>query len=97
MIFFRQIKGSFTSKRGQESFNPYSQGNICGNCFFVLCGPAPPSLIGNVTKILYLKIFFWFFLKKVRDIKWKKFIFQIVEVLSRPNTEHSVNGSTARV
>ncbi|XP_043472086.1 palmitoyltransferase ZDHHC18 [Leptopilina heterotoma] len=39
------IKGSFTSKRGQESFNPYSQGNICGNCFFVLCGPAPPSLI----------------------------------------------------
>ncbi|XP_032452609.1 palmitoyltransferase ZDHHC9 isoform X1 [Nasonia vitripennis] len=39
------IKGSFTSKRGQESFNPYSQGNICGNCFYVLCGPAPPSLI----------------------------------------------------
>ncbi|XP_051176717.1 palmitoyltransferase app [Leptopilina boulardi] len=39
------IKGSFTSKRGQESFNPYSQGNICGNCFYILCGPAPPSLI----------------------------------------------------
>ncbi|XP_011504637.1 PREDICTED: palmitoyltransferase ZDHHC18 [Ceratosolen solmsi marchali] len=39
------IKGSFTSKRGQESFNPYSQRNICGNCFYVLCGPAPPSLI----------------------------------------------------
>ncbi|XP_014210173.1 palmitoyltransferase ZDHHC18 [Copidosoma floridanum] len=39
------IKGSFTSKRGQESFNPYSHGNICGNCFYVLCGPAPPSLI----------------------------------------------------
>ncbi|XP_048510530.1 palmitoyltransferase app isoform X2 [Athalia rosae] len=39
------IKGSFTSKRGQESFNPYSQGNVCGNCFYVLCGPAPPSLI----------------------------------------------------
>lgn len=39
------IKGSFSSKRGQESFNPYSQGNICGNCFYVLCGPAPPSLI----------------------------------------------------
>ncbi|XP_024945903.1 palmitoyltransferase app isoform X2 [Cephus cinctus] len=39
------IKGSFTSKRGQESFNPYSHGNVCGNCFYVLCGPAPPSLI----------------------------------------------------
>ncbi|KAK0182870.1 hypothetical protein PV327_000959 [Microctonus hyperodae] len=39
------IKGSFSSKREQESFNPYSQGNICGNCFYVLCGPAPPSLI----------------------------------------------------
>ncbi|XP_043271624.1 palmitoyltransferase app isoform X3 [Venturia canescens] len=39
------IKGSFTSKREQENFNPYSQGNICRNCFYVLCGPAPPSLI----------------------------------------------------
>ncbi|XP_015123856.1 palmitoyltransferase app isoform X1 [Diachasma alloeum] len=39
------IKGSFSSKREQESFNPYSQGNICENCFYVLCGPAPPSLI----------------------------------------------------
>lgn len=39
------IKGSFSSKRGQESFNPYSQGNVCSNCFYVLCGPVPPSLI----------------------------------------------------
>ncbi|XP_071575838.1 palmitoyltransferase ZDHHC9 isoform X2 [Temnothorax nylanderi] len=39
------IKGSFTNRRGQDNFNPYSQGNICGNCFYVLCGPAPPSLI----------------------------------------------------
>ncbi|XP_066990967.1 palmitoyltransferase ZDHHC9 [Anabrus simplex] len=39
------IKGSFTSKRGQESFNPYSQGGVCSNCFYVLCGPTPPSLI----------------------------------------------------
>ncbi|KAJ8955603.1 hypothetical protein NQ318_001433 [Aromia moschata] len=39
------IKGSFTSKRGQESFNPYSQGNICLNCFHILCGPVTPSLI----------------------------------------------------
>ncbi|XP_047005235.1 palmitoyltransferase app-like isoform X1 [Schistocerca americana] len=39
------IKGSFTSKRGQENFNPYSQGNVCSNCLYVLCGPVPPSLI----------------------------------------------------
>ncbi|KAB0804695.1 hypothetical protein PPYR_01665 [Photinus pyralis] len=39
------IKGSFTSKRGQESFNPYSQGNVCLNCFHILCGPFTPSLI----------------------------------------------------
>lgn len=48
VIMFSQIKGSFSSKRGQESFNPYSQGNICGNCFYVLCGPSPPSLIGKI-------------------------------------------------
>ncbi|CAH1964048.1 unnamed protein product [Acanthoscelides obtectus] len=39
------IKGSFASKRGQESFNPYSQGNVCLNCFHILCGPVTPSLI----------------------------------------------------
>ncbi|CAH1133885.1 unnamed protein product [Ceutorhynchus assimilis] len=39
------IKGSFTSKRGQDSFNPYSQGNVCLNCFHILCGPVAPSLI----------------------------------------------------
>ncbi|XP_021934901.1 palmitoyltransferase ZDHHC9 isoform X2 [Zootermopsis nevadensis] len=39
------IKGSFSSKRGQETFNPYSHGNVCSNCFYVLCGPIPPSLI----------------------------------------------------
>ncbi|RZF39150.1 hypothetical protein LSTR_LSTR005778 [Laodelphax striatellus] len=39
------IKGSFTSKRGQSNFNPYSQGNVCSNCCHVLCGPVPPSLI----------------------------------------------------
>ena len=37
-----QIKGSFTSKRGQESFNPYSKGSIFKNCMQVLCGPTPP-------------------------------------------------------
>ncbi|XP_076467335.1 palmitoyltransferase ZDHHC18-B-like isoform X3 [Babylonia areolata] len=39
------IKGSFTSKRGQESFNPYSKGSIFKNCLQVLCGPTPPSLL----------------------------------------------------
>ncbi|KAK6641860.1 hypothetical protein RUM44_013578 [Polyplax serrata] len=39
------IKGSFSSKRGQEGFNPYSEGNVCLNCFHVLCGPIPPSLL----------------------------------------------------
>lgn len=39
------IKGSFSSKRGPENINPYSQGSICLNCIWVLCGPVPPSLI----------------------------------------------------
>uniref|UniRef100_A0A182WA98 protein S-acyltransferase n=1 Tax=Anopheles minimus TaxID=112268 RepID=A0A182WA98_9DIPT len=39
------IKGSFSSKGGQQAINPYSQGNICLNCFHILCGPIPPSLI----------------------------------------------------
>ncbi|XP_058836561.1 palmitoyltransferase ZDHHC5-B isoform X3 [Topomyia yanbarensis] len=39
------IKGSFTSKGGQQTVNPYSQGNICLNCFHILCGPITPSLI----------------------------------------------------
>ncbi|XP_017769846.1 PREDICTED: palmitoyltransferase ZDHHC18 isoform X3 [Nicrophorus vespilloides] len=39
------IKGSFASKRGQDPFNPYSQGNVCLNCLHILCGPIGPSLI----------------------------------------------------
>ncbi|XP_025096975.1 palmitoyltransferase ZDHHC9-like isoform X6 [Pomacea canaliculata] len=39
------IKGSFTSKRGQDNFNPYSKGSIFKNCMQVLCGPTPPSLL----------------------------------------------------
>ncbi|XP_033739648.1 palmitoyltransferase ZDHHC9-like isoform X1 [Pecten maximus] len=39
------IKGSFSAKRGQENFNPYSQGSILKNCLVVLCGPTPPSLL----------------------------------------------------
>ncbi|BFZ10142.1 hypothetical protein BsWGS_13181 [Bradybaena similaris] len=39
------IKGTFTAKRGQENFNPFSKGSLLKNCMGVLCGPAPPSLI----------------------------------------------------
>lgn len=39
------IKGSWSSKRGEESGNPYSYNNIFTNCCVVLCGPLPPSLI----------------------------------------------------
>lgn len=39
------IKGSYSAKRGQENFNPFSQGSILKNCLVVLCGPTPPSLI----------------------------------------------------
>ncbi|XP_055686843.1 palmitoyltransferase ZDHHC9 [Lutzomyia longipalpis] len=39
------IKGSFSSKGGQHAVNPYSRGNICLNCFHILCGPIQPSLI----------------------------------------------------
>lgn len=37
-----QIKGTFTAKRGQENFNPFSKGSLLKNCMGVLCGPAPP-------------------------------------------------------
>ncbi|KAJ8387806.1 hypothetical protein AAFF_G00149550 [Aldrovandia affinis] len=39
------IKGSWSSKRGKDNFNPYSYGNIFTNCCAALCGPLPPSLI----------------------------------------------------
>ncbi|XP_055847154.1 palmitoyltransferase app isoform X1 [Episyrphus balteatus] len=39
------LKGSFSSKGGQRAVNPYSRGNICLNCFHILCGPMTPSLI----------------------------------------------------
>ncbi|XP_052000224.1 palmitoyltransferase ZDHHC18a isoform X1 [Xyrauchen texanus] len=39
------IKGSWSSKRGEDSGNPYSYNNIFTNCCVVLCGPMPPSLI----------------------------------------------------
>ncbi|KAM4695368.1 palmitoyltransferase ZDHHC14 isoform 2-T2 [Discoglossus pictus] len=39
------IKGSWSSKRGKENYNPYSYGNIFTNCCAALCGPLNPSLI----------------------------------------------------
>ncbi|XP_077204934.1 palmitoyltransferase ZDHHC14 isoform X4 [Paroedura picta] len=39
------IKGSWSSKRGKENYNPYSYGNIFTNCCSALCGPLSPSLI----------------------------------------------------
>ncbi|XP_045493533.1 palmitoyltransferase ZDHHC18 [Colias croceus] len=39
------IKGSFSSRRGVANPNPYSRGNACANCWYVLCGPLAPSLI----------------------------------------------------
>ncbi|KAJ6633659.1 Palmitoyltransferase app, partial [Pseudolycoriella hygida] len=39
------IKGSFSSKGAQHNINPYSHGNICMNCFYIICGPMTPSLI----------------------------------------------------
>ncbi|XP_014670455.1 PREDICTED: palmitoyltransferase ZDHHC18-like isoform X2 [Priapulus caudatus] len=41
------IKGSFSAKRGQDNFNPFSQGSLGGNCLAVLCAPNPPSLIDS--------------------------------------------------
>ncbi|CAH2251568.1 palmitoyltransferase ZDHHC14, partial, partial [Pelobates cultripes] len=40
-----EIKGSWSSKRGKENYNPYSYGNIFTNCCAALCGPMNPSLI----------------------------------------------------
>ena len=39
------IKGSFSNKGSGGGGNPYSRGNICLNCFYILCGPLQPSLI----------------------------------------------------
>nr|CAG4643746.1 EOG090X01OT [Lepidurus arcticus] len=39
------IKGSFSGKRGAVKSNPYSQGGVCMNCLYILCGPVPPSLL----------------------------------------------------
>ncbi|XP_078001447.1 palmitoyltransferase ZDHHC18-like isoform X1 [Glandiceps talaboti] len=40
-----EIKGSWSSKRGENNYNPYSYGSICRNCCAVLCGPTHTSLM----------------------------------------------------
>lgn len=50
------IKGSFSSKGGQQSTNPYSRGNICLNCFYILCGPLQPSLIDRCENFFNKKV-----------------------------------------
>ncbi len=47
------IKGSYSSKRNHDNFNPFSKGNMLSNCFDVICSPLNPSLIdatGYVTE-----------------------------------------------
>ncbi|KAG9347370.1 hypothetical protein JZ751_004937 [Albula glossodonta] len=39
------IKGTWSTKRGKDNYNPYSHGSIFTNCCAALCGPVPPSLI----------------------------------------------------
>ncbi|KAM6915077.1 palmitoyltransferase ZDHHC14 [Xenentodon cancila] len=45
------IKGTWSTKRGKDNYNPYSYGNILTNCCAALCGPLPPSLIDRRGKI----------------------------------------------
>lgn len=46
------IKGSFSSKKNHDNFNPYSHGSIFKNCLGVLCGPNPPSLLDRTGVVL---------------------------------------------
>ncbi|XP_010881024.1 probable palmitoyltransferase ZDHHC14 isoform X3 [Esox lucius] len=39
------IKGSWSTKRAKNNYNPYSYGNVLTNCCAALCGPLHPSLI----------------------------------------------------
>ena len=41
------IKGSYSSKRNHENFNPFSSGNMFANCLDVLCSPVNPSLLDS--------------------------------------------------
>uniref|UniRef100_A0A672KCM7 Probable palmitoyltransferase ZDHHC14 n=1 Tax=Sinocyclocheilus grahami TaxID=75366 RepID=A0A672KCM7_SINGR len=54
------IKGSWSSKRGEESGNPYTYNNIFTNCCVVLCGPMPPRSVlhANANIIAETDIYF---------------------------------------
>ncbi|XP_071955187.1 palmitoyltransferase ZDHHC18-B-like isoform X1 [Antedon mediterranea] len=39
------IKGTWSTKRQRDNFNPFSHGNAFSNCCVVLCGPMHPSLL----------------------------------------------------
>ena len=39
------IKGSYSNKRQNPNYNPFSEGNAIANCNAVLCSPLNPSLI----------------------------------------------------
>ncbi|XP_038058958.1 palmitoyltransferase ZDHHC9-like isoform X2 [Patiria miniata] len=39
------IKGTWSSKRSQATFNPYSHGSVISNCCMAICGSLAPSLI----------------------------------------------------
>uniref|UniRef100_A0A3Q3E7G9 Palmitoyltransferase n=1 Tax=Labrus bergylta TaxID=56723 RepID=A0A3Q3E7G9_9LABR len=42
------IKGSWSTKRGKDNYNPYSYGNILTNCCAALCGPLPPRSVTDL-------------------------------------------------
>lgn len=39
------MKGSYSSKHGQDSFNPYSRESVFADYCLTVCGPLPPSLL----------------------------------------------------
>jgi palmitoyltransferase ZDHHC9/14/18 len=39
------IKGTYSSRYGEDVFNPYSYGSFCSNYCAVVCGPVLPSVI----------------------------------------------------
>lgn len=40
-----QIKGTWSKKRNKDTRNPFDQGGLLANFRYILCGPAPPSVI----------------------------------------------------
>uniref|UniRef100_A0A665TJC0 Palmitoyltransferase n=1 Tax=Echeneis naucrates TaxID=173247 RepID=A0A665TJC0_ECHNA len=44
------IKGSWSTKRSKDNYNPYSYGNILTNCCAALCGPLPPRSVRSTIR-----------------------------------------------